>query len=71
MQALCAVRQNLLEHGGGCGDRNTIIQNGDYGIDFSATGGYAHNVLAGNLDGAVSGSGVQTAGNVCNGAPCP
>jgi hypothetical protein len=50
---------------------NTIIQNGQHGIDFAATGAYGSNNIASNAAGAVSGTGIQVTGNVCNGAPCP
>jgi hypothetical protein len=50
---------------------NTIGQNGGAGIDFASTGSYSGNTLYSNLGGSISGSGNQTGGNTCNGAPCP
>ena len=50
---------------------NTILQNSAFGIDFSAAGAYGSNILSSNVSGAVSGSGVQVSGNVCNGVACP
>ena len=74
------VKGNLITRNGGNGVvstglwinviENTISQNAQSGIDFASTGAYSHNVLSSNLAGPVSGSGVQTAGNVCNGAAC-
>jgi hypothetical protein len=49
---------------------NTILQNGEFAIDFASTGAYGNNVFQSNLLGSVSGSGIQVSGNVCNGAAC-
>jgi hypothetical protein len=75
------MRGNLITRNAGSGIvstglqlliiENTIIQNAEFGIEFGATGGYGNNVLSNNVSGAVDGSGVQTGGNVCDGAPCP
>jgi len=50
---------------------NQIGQSGGVGINFAASGAYKGNLLFSNFGGNVSGSGLQTGTNACNGAPCP
>lgn len=51
---------------------NVARSNGYYGLFMEFDSGYAHNVLAANAGGQVSG-GVQMGAstNICNAAPCP
>jgi hypothetical protein len=59
---------------------NSIHSNLMFGLDLTSSSAFAHNVLTGNTNdfnsaatqvSASTAQALQTAGNACNGSPCP
>lgn len=66
------VNGNAASNNGGTVVGNTANDNASFGLQLGPAVGYAYNVLNRNNAGAAQVSGgVQTGGNLCNGAPCP